>query len=268
MDKNVLNDESYKVMSKDETLNKLKQYRENPSEELRNEIALGNTNLVYSIVSRFVDRNNDMYNDFVLVGQIALLKAVENFDISQNNAFSTYAVSCIDNSIKTFLSNSGFISLPSNIQTDIRNYKRAFKKLSAKFNRTPTDEEMSKEMNVTMKKFDKIKDYSLMISNVSFDSSKNVDDNHTLSDVIGDEYSDPKLQAIEKEEHERIEFAINNLLDEREKTVLFMYFGINCEAKTLKEIAAYYKNAVSIERIRQIKDASLNKIRKYVVEGK
>ena len=69
-----------------------------------------NTGLVRSIALRFIGRNVD-YEDLCQIGHIGMIKAIKNFDLSRNTAFSTYAVPLIIGEIKRFLRDDGEIKI-------------------------------------------------------------------------------------------------------------------------------------------------------------
>ena len=85
-----VNTAKLKVLKNDETMELLRQARDG-SQEARRELIEGNLRLVLSVIQRFASRGENA-DDLFQVGCVGLIKAIDNFDISQNVRFSTYGV--------------------------------------------------------------------------------------------------------------------------------------------------------------------------------
>ncbi|MBQ9937764.1 MAG: sigma-70 family RNA polymerase sigma factor [Oscillospiraceae bacterium] len=85
-----INTSSLKVLKEKEKIELLKEAREG-NKIARDKLIEGNLRLVLSVIQRFLNRNENL-DDLFQVGCIGLIKAIDNFDISQNVRFSTYAV--------------------------------------------------------------------------------------------------------------------------------------------------------------------------------
>ena len=77
------------------TIDLLKKYQETKEKEYLDEAILGNLKLVLSIVNKF-SRRSDNLDDLFQIGTIGLIKAINNFDVTQDVRFSTYAVPMIE----------------------------------------------------------------------------------------------------------------------------------------------------------------------------
>ena len=217
-----------------------------------------NLRLVVSIAKRYVGQGV-LFMDLVQEGSIGLIKAAEKFDYSKNFKFSTYATWWIKQSIiRAIANNSRSIRIPVHMADKIRKYKQIFTKLSSDFGREPTEEEMADALKISMSKLRKIQQ-SIILEPVSLETA--VTDDLTLGDYIEDK------SCNSPEEHAKDEFLkmgmpeLFDILTEREKKVITSRFGINSnlKPKTLAELGA--DMGYSKERIRQIEDGALTKMR-------
>lgn len=115
----------------------------------REELINGNLRLVLSVIQRFVSRCDDP-DDLFQVGCVGLIKAVDNFDVSQNVKFSTYAVPMIVGEVRRYLRDNNMIRVSRSVR-DL-----AYKAMSAKeefflsFGREPTDRELTSRVNALL----------------------------------------------------------------------------------------------------------------------
>lgn len=106
-----------------------------------------NLPLVSSISKKFLNRGYD-YEDIFQIGSIGLVKAINNFDLTYNVKFSTYAVPMIIGEIKRFLRDDGMIKVSRNVKSLARKVYYYKELLTKKLNRSPTIEELSDYANV------------------------------------------------------------------------------------------------------------------------
>lgn len=116
--------------------------------DARNKFINGNLRLVLSIIQRFYGRGENA-DDLFQVGCVGLMKAIDNFDLSQNVQFSTYAVPMIIGEIKRYLRDNNSIRVSRSIR-DLAYKSIQFKERYTKKNgKEPTMEEIAKEFGVT-----------------------------------------------------------------------------------------------------------------------
>ena len=128
---------------KNELLIKIK----NGDEEARNEFINGNLRLVLSVIRKFYTRGENL-DDLFQVGCVGLIKALNNFDLSQNVQFSTYAVPMIVGEIRRYLRDNNSIRV-SRSTRDLAYKVLAIREKEKKENmREPTIEELAKMLNV------------------------------------------------------------------------------------------------------------------------
>ena len=132
-----------KAKEKDELLKKIKQGDANAREQF----IKGNLRLVLSIVQRF-NQSNENIDDLFQIGCIGMIKAIDNFDLSQNVQFSTYAVPMIIGEIKRYLRDNNSIRVSRSIRDlayKVLQYKEKYLKEN---NKEPSIEEIAKELQV------------------------------------------------------------------------------------------------------------------------
>ncbi len=117
-------------------------------EEARNKFIKGNLRLVLSVIQRFYGRGENP-DDLFQVGCVGLIKAIDNFDLSQNVQFSTYAVPMIIGEVKRYLRDNNSIRVSRSVRDlayKVIQYKEKYIKENGK---EPKIEEVAKELDVT-----------------------------------------------------------------------------------------------------------------------
>lgn len=119
----------------------------NGNSDAMNTLIEMNLPLVSSLSKKFLNRGYD-YEDIFQIGSIGLVKAINNFDLTYNVKFSTYAVPMIIGEIKRFLRDDGMIKVSRNVKSLARKVYYYKEILTKKLNRSPTIEELSDYANV------------------------------------------------------------------------------------------------------------------------
>lgn len=113
----------------------------------RDEFIKGNLRLVLSVIQRFSSRGENA-DDLFQVGCIGLMKALDNFDTSQNVRFSTYAVPMIIGEIRRYLRDNNVIRVSRSMRDTAYKALQARDRLQSRWNREPTVTEIAEEMHV------------------------------------------------------------------------------------------------------------------------
>jgi len=200
--------------------------------------------------------------DLISEGNIGLMKAVERFDPSKGGKLSTYGAWWIKQSIKRALANqSKTIRLPVHLVDKIAKMRRLAMKLQEEFGREPTDEELAEEMGIAVHRVAQMR--TAAIRPASLDAPIGDDDTNTFGEIVQDENADTPYEQLEDKTVTKMLREMVKTLDSREETILRFRFGLDGgNEKTLEEVGE--KFGVTRERVRQIQNIALRKLRKMI----
>jgi len=119
----------------------------NGDERAREKLVEGNLRLVLSVIQRFAGRGENA-DDLFQVGCVGLIKAIDNFDVSQNVRFSTYGVPMIIGEIRRYLRDNSAIRVSRSMRDTAYRVLQAREKLQRESQREPTVEQIAKELNI------------------------------------------------------------------------------------------------------------------------
>jgi RNA polymerase primary sigma factor len=200
--------------------------------------------------------------DLISEGNIGLMKAVERFDPAKGGKLSTYGSWWIKQSIKRALANqSKTIRLPVHLVDKISRMRRTALKLQEIFGREPTDEELADEMGLSVSRVAQMR--TAAIRPASLDAPIGDEDSNSFAEVVQDESANTPYEHLEEKTVTGMLQEMIKTLDERESTILRYRFGLDGGSeKTLEEVGA--KFGVTRERVRQIQNLALIKLRKMI----
>ena len=142
-----VNTADIKVLTNNQQIELFQKYQkgdQNAKEELIN----GNLKLVLSILKKYSGRTDNM-DDLFQVGCIGLIKAIDNFDLSHEVRFSTYAVPMILGEVKRYLRDSSSVRIARSIKDTAYKALKTKEKLTNEKGKEPTEEEIAKELNIS-----------------------------------------------------------------------------------------------------------------------
>ena len=230
----------------------------NVGKDAREHLIKANIRLVVNIAKRY-RRYSGSFLDLIQAGNIGLIRAVDKFDHTRGNRFSTYATWWIRRSVLRHLNQKErTIRLPNYLSIRIRKILVARKQLTIKLSRTPTMKEISEKVDLSPEDVEKLLGYARRT--VSLDQPVGEDGESDLQSYIENEnapnpYSEVKQSLLAED----VIKAIDELT-EREASILKLRFGLDGERKhTLKELGE--KFSITRERIRQIQKGALRKLR-------
>jgi RNA polymerase primary sigma factor len=214
--------------------------------------------LVVSIAKKYIGCGMP-FADLIQEGNIGLMKAARKYDGTKGFRFSTYATFWIKQSISRSLEeNSRTIRLPGNTIELLRKVKKVSNELSQELGREPSNAEIAKRIDVEIEKVQVALEMSQSVS--SLDNPVDDSGETCVCDLIADSRVENPLNNIIKEDNNSIVETILNTLGKKEADIIKKRFGIGyAKPMTLEEIGNEY--GVSKERIRQIQDKAMRKLR-------
>jgi RNA polymerase sigma factor FliA len=185
--------------------------------------------------------------DLISYGLIGLINAIERFDIEREIKFETYAITRIKGAIIDELRALDWV--PRSVRARAREFERVHARLEHRLHRTPTDEEMATELEITI---DEFQDTLVKISNSTVVA---LDELWAVSDSSGDQVSlldtlqdhdapDPQQVLDQSELKDRLADAIS-ALPEREKLVIALYYYENLTLREIGEVLGVTESRIS-----------------------
>lgn len=246
-----VNTSKLKVLTEAEKMDLLGKTRKGDT-NAREQLISGNLRLVLSVIQRFTNRGENL-DDLFQVGCIGLIKAIDNFDLSQNVRFSTYAVPMIIGEIRRYLRDNNPIRVSRSMRDVAYKAMQVKEKLTNETQREPNIEELAKAMG--MPKEEIVLALESVVEPVSLYEPVYSDGGDTIyvMDQIGDKNKDDDwLDEIALKE------AINRLSD-REKRILSLRFF---EGHTQMEVAS--EIGISQAQVSRLEKGALSKIKKQI----
>src|SRR6266404_2444329 len=232
-------------------------------EAAREQMINANLRLVVKIARDYEDYGLPLL-DLINEGNMGLMKAVERFDPKKGAKLSTYAAWWIKQSIKRALANqSKTIRLPVHIVDKLFHLRRAANKLEEVLGREPTDDELAADLDFPVARVKQLR--RAAIRPTSLDAPIGDDETNRVADVVKDESADTPYEQLEEKTNSALVHEMVETLDDREQAILRQRFGLDGgDRKTLEQIGEQF--GVTRERIRQIEEIALKKLRQRIVE--
>ena len=223
-----VNTAKLKVLKNEETMALLRRSKQG-DQDARRQLIEGNLRLVLSVIQRFVGRGENV-DDLFQVGCIGLIKAIDNFDITQPVRFSTYGVPMIVGEIRRYLRDNSAIRVSRSMRDTAYRVLQAREKLMAENQREPTVEQIAQILGIPREEV--VFSMDAIVDPVSL--YEPIYDSGGDAICVMDQVSDRRNTDEKWIEHIALKEALDRL-DDREQRILALRF---CEGKTQMEVSA------------------------------
>lgn len=248
----------YNLVTVDEEIELATRIQKGDKEAL-DQLVKANLRFVVSVAKQYQNQGLTL-SDLINEGNIGLIEAANRFDATRGFKFISYAVWWIRQSIMQAISNNTrMIRLPVNKLSELNKINKTTVDLQQELERDPTYEEIANRLELAENDIEETMNNRVNV--VSADAPINADEDGSMMDLIKNQDSDmPDISMLKTSLMVEIERALA-LLNPRDANVIRLFYGLNGEMPyTLSEIGEKY--GLTRERVRQIKEASIIKMRK------
>ena len=229
----------------------------NGDERALNKLINANLRFVVSVAKQYQNQGLTL-PDLIQEGNLGLIKAAQKFDETRGFKFISYAVWWIRQSILQALAEqSRIVRLPLNQVGSLNKINKALAKFEQENQRRPSPEELAKDLDIPVEKI--VETLKVFGRQTSIDAPFAEGEENSLIDVLSDDSAPTTDSTLTKESLSTEVDRALNLLQEREREILKMAFGIGCQEMTLEEISAKFE--LTRERVRQIKEKAIMKLK-------
>ncbi|MDE6535976.1 MAG: RNA polymerase sigma factor RpoD/SigA [Muribaculaceae bacterium] len=216
-----------------------------------------NLRFVVSVAKQYQNQGLDLM-DLISEGNVGLQKAAQKFDETRGFKFISYAVWWIRQSILQALAEqSRIVRLPLNQVGSINKIRKVLNKFEQENMRAPSIEELAKELDVPAEKIAE----TMKVSGrqVSVDAPFQEGEDNSLLDVLSNNDMPATDAGLNRDSlSTEVERSLLQL-QERERAIIKLFFGIGCQEMTLEEIGEKFD--LTRERVRQIKEKAIRKLK-------
>ena len=249
------------LLTREEEFEIAKKIKDENCELSRKILINANLRLVVSIAKKYVGRGLS-FLDLIQEGNMGLIRATEKFDYRKGYKFSTYATWWIQQSITRAIADKArMIRLPMHLIDTLGKIKKTSLMLITKLGRTPTKQELADEMGITVKKLAEVTKSAQLTISIDTPTNQKEDANKIIDYIVDESSTTP--DSIVSDENLQIDTTkMLNSLSPKERDVLILRYGLDTagQKRTLKEVSTFFN--VSRERIRQIENRAISKLKK------
>ena len=236
-----VNTADIKVLSNEEMIDLFKKYQSGDM-SAKEDLISGNLKLVLSILRKYNNRTDNL-DDLFQVGCVGLIKAIDNFDLSHEVRFSTYAVPMILGEIKRYLRDNSSLRVTRNLKDIAYKGLKAKEELTNKLNREPTIKEISQALELdeldVMQAFEAVKDAVSIQEPIYSDGGDTI----YLEEQIAD-----KKDKVGLDMNIMLREAINKLKEEERYIIYKRYFEGITQMELSEEIGISQAQISRIEK--------------------
>jgi RNA polymerase primary sigma factor len=234
------------------------------AEDARRSLIQANLRLVVSVAKKYIGGPMS-FMDLVQEGNIGLMRAVEKFDYTRPNRFSTYATWWIRQAVsRAIAEQSRLIRLPVHLSDAIGQMRRVTRTLEQGLSREPTPDEIAVEMGISDRKVRRLLQASTQP--ISLEQPINSDGDGHIGELLADEMSDSPNDIATRHMLQADISAALSALPERERSIVMLRYGLSDgRRRTLEEVGVAF--GITRERTRQIEADALKLLRSPSVGG-
>lgn len=247
-----VNTAKLKILRGDEAIELLRRTKEG-DQQAREQLIEGNLRLVLSVIQKFAGRGENA-DDLFQVGCVGLIKAIDNFDISQPVKFSTYGVPMIVGEIRRYLRDNNAIRVSRSMRDTAYRVMQARERLMARDQREPTVEQLARELDIPREEV--VFAMEAIVDPVSLFEPIYSDGGDTV--CVMDQVKDTKNTDEQWLEQIALRDAMDRL-GERERHILALRFY---EGKTQMEVSA--EVGISQAQVSRLEKNALKTIKKNI----
>ncbi len=246
------------LLTPEEEVDLAKRIKQGDQEALE-KLTKANLRFVVSVAKQYQNQGLSL-SDLINEGNLGLIKAAQRFDETRGFKFISYAVWWIRQSILQALAEqSRIVRLPLNKVGSLNKINKAFSALEQEFEREPSPDELAEVLDIDTVEVETT--LGVAARHVSVDQPFVEGEDNTLLDVLIDKNTPTTDSDLDYNQSlgQEIERSLSTLTD-RQKDVIKLYFGIGVEhSMSLEDIGERF--GLTRERVRQIKDKAINKLR-------
>ena len=245
-----VNTAKLKVLKNEETMALLRRTKDG-DQEARRQLIEGNLRLVLSVIQKFSNRGENA-DDLFQVGCVGLIKAIDNFDITQPVRFSTYGVPMIIGEIRRYLRDNSAIRVSRSMRDTAYRVLQVRERLISEHQKEPTVEQIAKELDISREEV--VFAMDAVLEPVSLYEPVYADSGDTV--CVMDQVRDTRNTDEQWIDRIALKEAVRTLND-REKRILSLRFY---EGKTQMEVSA--EVGISQAQVSRLEKGAINTIRR------
>ncbi|HQV77463.1 MAG TPA: RNA polymerase sigma factor RpoD/SigA [Chitinophagales bacterium] len=250
------------MLSEEEEVETAKKIKQGDAAAL-DKLVNSNLRFVVSVAKQYQNQGLAL-NDLINEGNVGLIKAATKFDETKGFKFISYAVWWIRQSIlQALIEQPRVVRLPMNKATIYNKIQRTIVEFEQNNQREPSNDELAELLEMKPDELATLR--ATLTFHLSIDTPIGEDDDTTSLDLMSDNsISTPDSLLIDESLHDELEHALH-ALSEREAEIVRYYFGINefSQSYSLDEIGI--KMHLTRERVRQVKDKAIRKMRRFAI---